>query len=97
MCVEKPFTGAAWIIDEMSFLQQLKDPPATFVLLSKYILDILLSLARSNSSKYDHFVTDCYLDLSIKNAEREKVGLLVQKFVEYIQMIGMYLISGRNF
>ncbi|KAJ8034971.1 hypothetical protein HOLleu_22027 [Holothuria leucospilota] len=56
----------------MALLQQLKNLPATFGLLAGHVLDILLKLAKSNNSTCLHFVTDRYLDHSIKSAEREK-------------------------
>ncbi|XP_071822275.1 uncharacterized protein [Apostichopus japonicus] len=73
--VERPPMEAAWIVDGMALLQQLKNPPATFGLLARHVLDILLNLARSNNAMYVHFVTDRYLNKSIKSAEREKRGV----------------------
>ncbi|KAJ8048475.1 hypothetical protein HOLleu_00804 [Holothuria leucospilota] len=72
--IEAPPNESVWIIDGMALLQQIKCSGITFGVLADQILRMLLSFARSNGSKFVHFVTDRYMNNSIKNAERVKRG-----------------------
>lgn len=67
----------------MVLLQQLQNAPSTFRLLAKYVLHTLLNLARSNNPTYVYFVSEGYMEKSIKNAEREK---LVARETEIIKI-----------
>ncbi|KAJ8048480.1 hypothetical protein HOLleu_00812 [Holothuria leucospilota] len=58
----------------MALLQQIKYSGITFGVLPDQILRMLLFFARSNGSKFVHFVRDRYMNNSIKNAERVKRG-----------------------
>ncbi|CAB4024926.1 Hypothetical predicted protein [Paramuricea clavata] len=67
--VEVP-NGSVWIVDGMVMLQQIssKNMPQNIGLLAE-ILKELVYLETSVFSNVIHFVTDCYPEISIKNAE----------------------------
>ena len=62
---------AAWIVDGMAILQSLKEIPSTFEDLAIMIFD---SIAPQSMVRRVDFVTDRYLETSIKNAERARQG-----------------------
>ena len=62
---------AAWIVDGMAILQSLKEIPSTFEDLAIMIFD---SIAPPSTVRRIDFVTDRYLETSIKNAERARQG-----------------------
>ncbi|KAJ8033832.1 hypothetical protein HOLleu_24196 [Holothuria leucospilota] len=71
--IEAPPNESVWIIDGMALLQQIKYRGVTLTgLLADHLLRTLLPSDRSNGSKFVHFVTDSYMNNSIKNAERVK-------------------------
>lgn len=61
---------AAWIVDGMAILQSLKDIPSTFKDLAMTIFDSIAP--PSTMARRIDFVTDRYLETSIKNAERTR-------------------------
>ena len=65
-------TSEVVLIDAMALIQTLKNPAATFGELSLQIFNIVLNVGRKFKSKRIDFVGDCYPDISIKGAEREK-------------------------
>lgn len=60
------------IIDAMALIQTMKIPAATFGELSLQVLSTVVKLGNKFSSKRIDFVGDCYPDVSIKGAERDK-------------------------
>ena len=63
---------AAWIVDGMAILQSLKEIPSTFKDLAMTIFDSIAPPS-TMATRID-FVTDRYLETSIKNAERNRRG-----------------------
>ena len=61
----------AWIIDGMALLQALQGRPSTFADLALLILQVVMSRQHNSGGRVD-VVFDCYWDVSIKNAERQK-------------------------
>lgn len=66
--------GSVWVLDGMVMFQQLKNReiPEKFGDLVKFILNRIIRLATQHRSTEVHFVTDCYPEMSIKNAERSR-------------------------
>lgn len=63
---------AAWVVDGMAILQSLKEIPSTFKDLAIMIFN-MIAPPSTMATRID-FVTDRYLETSIKNAERSRRG-----------------------
>ena len=63
---------AAWIVDVMAILQSLKEVPSTFEDLAMMIFDSIAP--PSMMARQIDFVTERYLETSIKHAERARRG-----------------------
>lgn len=102
--VDNPIEGGIYIVDGMSFIQQLninKLPgERTFFNLAFVILKRLVNIAKSNNSKEIHFVTDTYWQISIKNIERAKraaSGSQIRIHGQFLpQQWKKFLLNGEN-
>lgn len=63
--------SGAWIIDGMAVLQALQGRPSTFGDLAILIMQVIMSRQHVSGGRVD-VVFDCYWDISIKAAERQK-------------------------
>ena len=62
---------SAWILDGMAVLQALQGRPSTFADIAALLLQLILSKQHTAGGRVD-VVFDCYWDVSIKAAERQR-------------------------